>query len=102
VAAGLLDVNTAMADPQAHAITRWLGVDGVSDPDIATLRPSGPGALLLCSDGLWNYRPAPAELSALAPPVIRHSGPLDAAATLTAIALDAGGHDNITTVLIPI
>ena len=102
VAAGLLDVDTAMADPQAHAITRWLGVDGVPDPDVAVLHPVGPGALLLCSDGLWNYRPHPAGLSALALPVIGHGGPLEAAATLTAIALDAGGHDNITAVLIPI
>ena len=56
--------------------------------------------LLLCSDGLWNYRPEAAELAAMAMPAAL-TRPLDAAADLAKFALDSGGLDNITVVIIP-
>lgn len=103
VAAGVLDVATAMADVRAHAITRWLGADGEPEPGVVTLRPAGSGVLLLCSDGLWNYLPDAEGLAAVALPAIeRGTGSLDAAAALTAVALEGGGRDNITAVVIPI
>lgn len=102
VAMGALDVAAALADPRAHAITRWLGEGCSAAPDVVTVRPTGPGALLLCSDGLWNYRPTGAELAELTLPEIERSGPAAAAAALTATALDAGGHDNITVVVVPL
>lgn len=103
VAAGVLDETTAMADARAHAITRWLGADGEPEPDVMTWAPAGPGVLLLCSDGLWNYLPGAAELAAVALPAIEPgAGPLDAATALTTLALDAGGRDNITVVVIPV
>ena len=40
--------------------------------------PSGHGVLLLCSDGLWNYRPEAAELASMAMPAAL-TRPLDAA-----------------------
>jgi serine/threonine protein phosphatase PrpC len=101
VAAGLATMDEAMASPQAHVITRWLGAD-LPDPQahIEQFIPSGPGVLLLCSDGLWNYRPEAAELAAMAMPAAL-SRPLDAAADLAKFALDSGGLDNITVVIIP-
>ena len=60
----------------------------------------GRGVLLLCSDGLWNYRPEAAELAAMAMPAAL-TRPLDAAADLAKFALDSGGLDNITVVIIP-
>jgi serine/threonine protein phosphatase PrpC len=103
VAAGMLDVATAMADVRAHAITHWLGADGEPEPGVVTLRPAGPGVLLLCSDGLWNYLPDAEGLAAVAVPAVeRRTGALDAAAALTAVALEGGGRDNITAVVIPI
>jgi serine/threonine protein phosphatase PrpC len=103
VAAGVLDAATAMADARAHAITHWLGADGEPEPGVVTLRPAGSGVLLLCSDGLWNYLPDAQALAAVALPAIeRGTGSLDAAAALTAVALEAGGRDNITVVVIPI
>jgi len=103
VAAGVLDEEAAMRDPRAHAITRWLGGGGAPEPepDVTTLRPSGPGVLLLCSDGLWNYLPDPADLSEVAFAAVADGGPIAAADALTAVALDAGGRDNITVVVIP-
>jgi serine/threonine protein phosphatase PrpC len=101
VAAGLTTMDEAMASPQAHVITRWLGAD-LPDPQphIEQFTPSGPGVLLLCSDGLWNYRPEAAELAAMAMPAAL-TRPLDAAADLAKFALDSGGLDNITVVIIP-
>ena len=64
VTAGLADEAAAMASPHAHVLTRWLGGDAADladDPDRAAhverYTPPGPGALLICSDGLWNYLP---------------------------------------------
>ena len=101
VAAGLATMDEAMASPQAHVITRWLGAD-LPDPQahVEQFTPTGPGVLLLCSDGLWNYRPKAAELAAMAMPAAL-TRPLDAAADLAKFALDSGGLDNITVVIIP-
>ena len=101
VAAGLATMDEAMASPQAHVITRWLGADlPEPQPHIEQFAPTGPGVLLLCSDGLWNYRPEAAELAAMAMPAAL-TRPLDAAADLAKFALDSGGLDNITVVIIP-
>ncbi|WP_433139607.1 protein phosphatase 2C domain-containing protein [Actinomadura nitritigenes] len=66
VAQGALTEAEAEAHPNAHVITAWLGADaGEVRPHVATFRPTGPGTLLVCSDGLWNYFPAAADLAAL-------------------------------------
>jgi serine/threonine protein phosphatase PrpC len=101
VAAGLLSPDQALASPHAHVVTRWIGADLTgSDPHVMTFEPPGPGVLLLCSDGLWNYEPEAAGLAGLALPAAQ-SDPLAAAVTLTRFAIEAGGRDNITAVLIP-
>ncbi|CAN5458920.1 hypothetical protein BH10ACT9_BH10ACT9_22040 [soil metagenome] len=86
----------------AHTITRWLGADAEatpwSDSAVHTLTVTGPGSLLLCSDGLWNYLPAADDIR-------RFCIGTDAAAAaraLTEHALQAGGEDNITVALFPI
>jgi serine/threonine protein phosphatase PrpC len=56
--------------------------------------------LLLCSDGLWNYQPDAARLAEMALPTAQ-TDPLSAAKTLVKFALEQGGRDNITVVLIP-
>lgn len=101
VTAGRLDATAAAVDRRAHAITRWLGPDGEAVPDVVRVRPAGSGMLLLCSDGLWNYLPGAAELAAVALPA-GTTGPLGAAVTLATVALQAGGRDNITVVVIPV
>jgi len=102
VGAGILDAGTAMRDPRAHAITRWLGGDNTPQPGVVSLSPAASGVLLLCTDGLWNYEPEAPALAALTLPVATKEGPRAAATALTAHALDAGGRDNITVVCIPI
>ena len=56
--------------------------------------------MLVCSDGLWNYQPDAAALAEIALPDAFHD-PSSAADALLKFALDAGGMDNITIVLVP-
>ncbi|MGW4326335.1 PP2C family protein-serine/threonine phosphatase [Nocardia sp. NPDC004573] len=102
VDAGAMDERAAMADPRAHTLIRWLGADSPSKPwadnCVRTVRVAGPGMLLLCSDGLWNYSPSP---SALAQHVAGAS-PAAAARALAQFALRCGGGDNITVALAPV
>jgi serine/threonine protein phosphatase PrpC len=107
VAAGLVDEAAAMASPHAHVLTRWLGgedADLADDPErsphVERFTPLGAGALLICSDGLWNYMAEAEDLAGLALPKAL-TDPLDAAADMVKFAVDAGGADNITVVLIP-
>jgi serine/threonine protein phosphatase PrpC len=101
VAAGLLSETEALALPQAHVVTGWVGPDlGGAAPHVARFEPPGPGVLLLCSDGLWNYQPEAAKLAELALPGAL-TEPLAAAAALVEFALKSGGMDNVTVVLAP-
>jgi serine/threonine protein phosphatase PrpC len=86
----------------AHTLTRWLGADSESTPwsesSVQTVTADGPGSLLLCSDGLWNYLPNASDIA-------RFCSGADAKAAaraLTEFAINAGGQDNITVVIIPI
>ncbi len=86
----------------AHTITRWLGADSEakpwSDSSVQTITAVGPGSLLLCSDGLWNYLPDAADIARFCV----GAEPVAAARALTEHALQAGGNDNITVAVIPI
>ncbi len=101
VARGDLTEAQAMASPQAHVITRWLGADVAQpQPHVVRFEPPGPGVVLVCSDGLWNYRPDAAGLAKIALPDALFD-PLGAAIDMVKFALEAGGMDNITVVLTP-
>src|SRR5260370_14331032 len=59
VADGEMTEPPAMASPQAHVITRWLGADVVTpQPHIARFLPPGRGLIPACADGLCNDLPA--------------------------------------------
>ena len=101
VAQGRMNEAEALATPQAHVITRWLGADLAEvHPHVLRVEPLGSGVVLVCSDGLWNYRPEAAGLVQLALPAAL-TDPLSAAATMVKFAVDAGGMDNITVLLAP-
>jgi PPM family protein phosphatase len=86
----------------AHTLTRWLGADNEAEPwsesSVQTITAGGPGTLLLCSDGLWNYLPDAADIARFC----SGADPAAAARALTEYALEAGGQDNITVVIVPI
>ena len=94
----------AESGPQAHAITRWLGIDAPDHtPRTHSLDLDGPGWVLVCSDGLWNYCSEATDLAALvrARPAARTGSPdpLALAAALVDWANAQGGVDNITVAL---
>lgn len=92
----------AESAPQAHAITRWLGVDAPDHTARTTSHhPAGPGWLLLCSDGLWNYCSPADDVAALvaATASAADQDPLATAQGLVDWANVQGGRDNITVAL---
>ena len=92
----------AESGPQAHAITRWLGVDAPDHtPRTVSLDLDGPGWLLVCSDGLWNYCSEAQDVAALVVEQARAAGsePLALAGALVDWANAQGGADNITVAL---
>ena len=103
VSSGEMTAAEAAKSPQAHGITRWLGADadGDTQPDSVDFAVPGPGLLLLCTDGLWNYAPQPEEMAAL----LQERSPegvsaLQMARRLIQFANSRGGHDNITAALL--
>jgi serine/threonine protein phosphatase PrpC len=101
IAAGI-PREVAERAPQAHAITRWFGVDA-PDPRAHTAARlvDGSGWVLVCSDGLWNYCSRAAELQGLVALTVQRTGndPARLASELVAWAKQQGGHDNITVAL---
>ena len=100
--------EAAETSPDAHAITRWLGVDAPNAvPQIATTMVRCAGWLLVCSDGLWNYCSDPFAVDALLRELATSIGGAEADSVdpcalgeaLVAWANTQGGHDNISVVL---
>ncbi|MFI6035359.1 PP2C family protein-serine/threonine phosphatase [Streptomyces sp. NPDC051315] len=101
VAAGLMSEAEAYADDRAHAITGWLGADAYElEPHTTSFKPDRPGAVVVCTDGLWNYAEG-AEEMAEALPLDAAVRPLHGARVLVGHALDGGGHDNVTVAVLP-
>ena len=103
VTAGLLTAEAAEHDPRAHAITRWFGADNVDSAPAEILRfpIPGPGTLLLCTDGLWNYAETPDAFSAaVAAAQAAATDALGQANYLVQFACNAGGRDNITVAIL--
>jgi serine/threonine protein phosphatase PrpC len=100
---GVFTAAEAAADPRFHAITHWVGADAPDRPPrILAVRPDGPGRLVLCTDGLWNYAPTPAALAGLLDALPAGAGPAAVARSLTETALARGGRDNITVAVVDI
>lgn len=101
-----LGVPRAAAEtgPQAHAITRWLGIDAPDHtPRTVSLDLDGPGWLMVCSDGLWNYCSEAHDMAALVAATADRgtspAEPLRLAGDLVDWANAQGGQDNITVAL---
>ena len=101
VASGQVTVEQARQSPQAHAITRWVGADAgeASAPEVVRFALPGPGTLMLCSDGLWNYAATDEAMGDL----LREVGEGEALAVangLVRFANERGGQDNITVIVL--
>ncbi|MGH3912298.1 MAG: PP2C family protein-serine/threonine phosphatase [Pseudonocardiaceae bacterium] len=102
LAAGTLSAAEAAVDRRAHAITAWLGRNANPIvPHVVTVEPGGPGIVVVCTDGPWNYLDSVDELAA-ALLAEASEAPLDAARKLVEVALRCGGRDNITVAVLPL
>ena len=99
VRSGDLTRDQAAEHPQKNLITRALGADEEVEVDTAVLPVEAGDRLLLCSDGLSDMVPETriGELLAEAP-----GDPEKPARSLVSAALDAGGADNVTVIVIDV
>ncbi len=95
---GALSADQARHSPSRHQLAQALGLEPAPTPDVHRGELADDDLLLLCSDGLTGEL-ADDELEAL----LRQSSPGDLDTTaqrLVRAALDQGGHDNVSVVLI--
>jgi len=99
----LLDAGTIRQDevaqhPERHVITRALGGPGEDDPDYFLLPVQDATRLLLCTDGVSGLLDD-AQIGAI---ITGTANPRDAATQVVAAALEAGGEDNATAVVVDV
>jgi PPM family protein phosphatase len=100
VRAGKMTSQEAMADKRAHLVTQVLGMrDQQVDIHVEERELPQDCALLLCSDGLWNYF---LESGELAGALRQHdsSDTLSVCQYLVAQANERGGQDNVTVAIL--
>jgi serine/threonine protein phosphatase PrpC len=99
---GQLTEEEAQNHPQRNIVTRSLGTAEHSEPDVNVISWSPGDVLLLCTDGLSNVVSA-AELTEMVAQVAHANTDSDVevvADQLIRLALERGGPDNITLVLV--
>ncbi len=99
IAQGMLTNEEARQHPQRKMVTQALGVTSPAQLDVARLSGSlRPGTqILLCSDGLTEEVDDPTIAEILSRPGVSAQ---ECADTLVAAALDGGGSDNITVLVL--
>lgn len=96
--AGKIDTEEARSHPERHVITRAIGALEDTSPDY-TLLDVVPGTrIMLCSDGV-NGELDDASIGAILRGTSRATAAVEA---LIGSALSAGGHDNITAIVIDV
>jgi protein phosphatase len=99
VRSGDLTRAQAAEHPQKNLITRALGADEEVDVDTAVLPIEAGDRVLLCSDGLSDMVPE-ARISEIV--LESPDDPERASRGLLSAALEAGGNDNITVVIVDV
>lgn len=96
--AGQLTAEDALRHPERHVITRALGTSASWDPEFWLLPVVEGDRYLVCSDGL------PTEVSPedLRAHLVTRTHPTEVANALIAAAVQAGGRDNVTAVVIDV
>lgn len=98
IEAGQITPEEARVHPNRSVITRAIGSDPNMKPDIYELNISSGDRLLLCSDGLSTMLEDD-EIQT----IMRHTAsPQQCASDLVDAALQAGGYDNVTVVVVDI
>lgn len=98
IEAGQITPEQARVHPNRSVITRAIGSDPNMKPDIYELNISSGDRLLLCSDGLSTMLEDDEIQS-----IMRHTpDPQQCASNLVDAALQAGGYDNVTVVVVDV
>jgi protein phosphatase len=95
---GSLSPEEAAVHPQRNIVTRVLGVYDSVPVDVFAVDPHQGDRYVLCSDGLFNEVPEPGIASILR--ALPH--PEDAANELVRLAVEGGGRDNVTVVVVDV
>src|SRR5205814_7076194 len=95
---GELLPEEAAVHPHRHVLTRVLGMAPDVTVDCYPILPYKGDRFLLCTDGLVN-EVSDAQVASL---LRRRASPADAAQELVEMAVEAGGHDNVTVVVVDV
>lgn len=98
VAAGEITAEEARVHPQRSVITRALGSFTDMEADTYELEVEPGDRLMLCTDGLYSM----VQDNVIQTIMSRTRNPQHAAALLTEEALDMGGHDNVTVIVVDV
>lgn len=98
VAAGKLTKEEARGHPRSNLLYRTVGNDEIVKVDIFQVELKKGGSLLLCSDGLWG-EVADEEIHKV---FAAGSDAKNACARLVRMAIENGGKDNVTAVVVKI
>ena len=94
------DTDGALGEPFSAAANSWSLVCRPAMASDSSSASDRGKRFATCSSELWNYLPEAADLAALAMPAAL-TDPHGVAVHMVQFAIDAGGADNITVVLIP-
>jgi PPM family protein phosphatase len=97
VLAGVITREQARTHPRRNIVTRALGSDPALLADHWLLPAASGDRFLICSDGLFTELPD--EVIA---PLLVTGPPQQAAEALVLAANDAGGHDNVTAIVVDV
>ena len=98
VDSGEISAAAAQTHPERHVITRALGGPRLEEADYFVLTMADAQRLLLCTDGISGL----VDDDRIAAILTESPDPRDAADRLVAAALDAGGDDNATAVVVDV
>ena len=96
VDAGLITEEEAAHHPLRNVVTRSLGTDVAPSPDIWVFPPHPGERFVICSDGLSNEL-STSEIERIVADV---DDPQAAAEALVAAAVEAGGRDNVSVIVV--
>jgi PPM family protein phosphatase len=95
---GSLSPDEAATHPQRNILTRVLGVYDDVPVDAVAVEPHHGDRFVLCSDGLFNE----VSEAGIASVLRRLGDPADAAGELVRMAVEGGGRDNVTVVVVDV
>jgi serine/threonine protein phosphatase PrpC len=98
VEAGEITADEAKSHPRRHIITRALGVEPMVDVDAWEAAPQPGDRYLVCSDGLFNE----IDDDLIAAVLTSTTEPQEAADVLVDMANEAGGHDNVSVIVLDV